>query len=111
MNSWLSVHWTDSDKILMKPLILGAFGKSSKVPGYTVQARDSDMNEVYLEIYKYAKSEGTIGGGLLVWQIMGEGMESYYDGFQIVLSKNPSTANVIHNQSIRMNALRHPIVT
>ncbi|KAF7821969.1 mannan endo-1,4-beta-mannosidase 5-like [Senna tora] len=63
MKSWLSVHWTDSDKVLRKPLILGAFGKSSKVARYMVELRDSDMNEVYLEIYKYAKSEGTVGGG------------------------------------------------
>ncbi|KAF7836495.1 mannan endo-1,4-beta-mannosidase 5-like [Senna tora] len=108
MKDWLSIHWSDSEKVLKKPLILGAFGKSSKVTGYTEEVRDSYMNEVYLDIYNYAKSEGTIGGGL-VWQIMGEGMESYYDGFQIVLSKNPSTANVIHNQSIRMNALRQPL--
>ncbi|KAF7836498.1 Mannan endo-1,4-beta-mannosidase 5 [Senna tora] len=108
MKDWLSIHWSDSEKVLKKPLILGAFGKSSKVTGYTEEVRDSYMNEVYLDIYNYAKSEGTIGRGL-VWQIMGEGMESYYDGFQIVLSKNPSTANVIHNQSIRMNALRQPL--
>lgn len=108
MLQWLAVHWNDSTKILKKPLIFSEFGKSSKDPGYTVQARDSFLNEIYSNIYKLAKvSAGTIAGGM-VWQIMGVGMESYYDGYEIVLPLNPSTSNIIHTQSIKMISLGHP---
>lgn len=43
--------------------------------------------------------------GGLVWQVMAEGMESYYDGYEIVLSQNPSTNSIITQQSNNMAAL------
>lgn len=86
-------------------MIFAEFGKSSKDPGYSINARDSFLNAVYTNIYNSARSGG-MGGGL-VWQIMAEGMESYYDGYEIVLSKNPSTSSVITQQSRRMAALDH----
>ena len=105
LQTWTMSHLADSRTIIKKPLIFAEFGKSSKDTGYSINARDSFLNSVYLDIYNTARSGGMSGG--LVWQIMAEGMESYYDGYEIVLSKDASTTSVITQQSRRMTALDH----
>ncbi|KAF6142189.1 hypothetical protein GIB67_037107 [Kingdonia uniflora] len=105
MQSWMSSHWADSRRIIKKPLVFAEFGKSKKDPGYTLGVRDSFLSAVYRNIYNFARG-GAVGGGL-IWQIMAEGMESYYDGYEIVLSQNPSTKGVISSQSTKMTALSH----
>ena len=86
-------------------MIFSEFGKSSKDPGYSLSARDSFLNAVYTNIYNSARSGG-VGGGL-VWQVMADGMQSYDDGYEIVLSQNPSTSSLITQQSNKMIALDH----
>ncbi|RVW60076.1 Mannan endo-1,4-beta-mannosidase 5 [Vitis vinifera] len=105
MLRWTTSHLTDSETIIKKPMVFSEFGKSSKDPGYSPSARDSFLNAVYTNIYNFAKSGG-IGGGL-VWQLMAEGMQSYDDGYEIVLSQNPSTSGLITQQSNKMIALDH----
>jgi mannan endo-1,4-beta-mannosidase len=51
---------------------------------------------------------GTFAGGL-VWQLLDEGMDSYNDGYEIVLTQNSSTSNVISQQSSKMIALEHTL--
>ncbi|OVA04200.1 Glycoside hydrolase [Macleaya cordata] len=104
LQRWMSSHWTDSMTILKKPLVFAEFGKSNKDQGYTLSGRNSYMNTIYNNIYNFASSGGTMGGGL-VWQIVAEGMESYYDGYEIILSQNPSTTRLIAGQSHKMTAL------
>ncbi|KAF5193468.1 Mannan endo-1,4-beta-mannosidase [Thalictrum thalictroides] len=101
---WISSHWTDAQTTIGKPLVLAEFGKSKKDPEYSLSARDSYLNTIYSNIYNDAKNGGTFAGGI-VWQIMADGMESYYDGYEIVLSQNPSTAGLISAQSQKMTAL------
>ncbi|RVW62608.1 Mannan endo-1,4-beta-mannosidase 5 [Vitis vinifera] len=103
MLRWMTSHLTDSETIINKPMVFSEFGKSSKDPGYSLSARDSFLNAVYTNIYNFARSGG-IGGGL-VWQLMAEGMQSYDDGYEIVLSQNPSTSSVITQQSNKMAVL------
>ncbi|XP_034677044.1 mannan endo-1,4-beta-mannosidase 5-like [Vitis riparia] len=103
MQRWTMSHWTDSRTIIKKPMVFSEFGKSSKDPGYSLSARDSFLNAVYTNIYNFARNGG-IGGGL-VWQLMGEGMQSYDDGYEIVLSQTPSTSGLITQQSNKMIAL------
>ncbi|KAI8568623.1 hypothetical protein RHMOL_Rhmol02G0214900 [Rhododendron molle] len=110
MQRWMTSHWTDSRTILKKPMVFSEFGKSSKDAGYSINARDSFLNAIYMNIYNLARSGGGIGGGL-VWQIMGEGMESYDDGYSIVLNQNPSTNAVIARQSTQMKALERTMIT
>lgn len=43
----------------------------------------------------------------MVWQLMAEGTQPYFDGYEIVLSQNPSTRSVIAQQSNKMTALAH----
>ncbi|XP_077231839.1 mannan endo-1,4-beta-mannosidase 5-like [Tasmannia lanceolata] len=106
MQRWMSSHWQDSRTILKKPLVFAEFGKSKKDPGYSLSGRNSFLSAIYSNIYNFARSGGAIGGGL-VWQIMEEGMDPYYDGYEIILSQNPSTSGVITSQSHRMSALSH----
>lgn len=87
-------------------MVLAEFGKSRKDPGYSVSGRDSFMNSVYDTIYNMARNGGGMGGGL-IWQIMDQGMESYYDGYEIVLSQEPSTSSAMAQQSSKMTALEH----
>ncbi|KAH7663768.1 Mannan endo-1,4-beta-mannosidase protein, partial [Dioscorea alata] len=99
---WMWSHWNDASKILKKPIVIAEFGKSDKDPGYSMIARDNYMSTIYRNIYNFAKSsDGTFGGGL-VWQVMAEGMQNYYDGYEIILSEHPSTAGLITRQSHAM---------
>ncbi|KAK6925712.1 Glycoside hydrolase, family 5 [Dillenia turbinata] len=105
---WLTSHWTDSKTIVKKPMVFAEFGKSKKDPGYSTSGRDSFLSTIYDSIYNLARSGGSIGGGL-VWQVMPEGLDSYYDGYEIILSKDLSTVSVMSQQSRRMAALAHSI--
>ncbi|PIA41100.1 hypothetical protein AQUCO_02300123v1 [Aquilegia coerulea] len=101
---WISSHWTDAQTTIRKPIVFAEFGKSKKDPGYSLSARDSYINNIYSNIYNDARNGGTFAGGM-VWQIMAQGMESYYDGYEIVLSQDLSTAGLISAQSQKMTAL------
>ncbi|GAB4845082.1 Mannan endo-1,4-beta-mannosidase 2 [Ancistrocladus abbreviatus] len=103
---WLSSHLTDSRTILKKPLVFAEFGKSKKAAGYSINERDAYLNMIYNATYNSARSGGGIGGGL-VWQIMTQGMESFYDGYEIILSQDSSTNGVIATQSQQMAGLAH----
>ncbi|WOG97543.1 hypothetical protein DCAR_0416884 [Daucus carota subsp. sativus] len=99
-------HHTDAKTILKKPLVIAEFGKSSKDPGFSLGSRDVYMGAVYKYIYRSARHGGTLGGSL-VWQVLAQGMQQYGDGYEIVLSENPTTDSVISRQSHAMNALSH----
>ncbi|KAI3464261.1 hypothetical protein Pfo_020924 [Paulownia fortunei] len=106
MESWMSNHWEDARTILKKPLVIAEFGKSSKDPGFSLNERDLYMGNVYRDIYRFARTGGTMSGSL-VWQLMAEGMDGYHDGYEIILSQNPSTAGIMSRQSHAMNSLSH----
>ncbi|GAU27612.1 hypothetical protein TSUD_270010 [Trifolium subterraneum] len=106
MQRWMTSHLEDSRTILKKPLVFTEFGKSKNDPGYDISSRDSFMNSVYSSIYGLAQNGGTFAGGL-VWQLLDEGMDSYNDGYEIVLTQSSSTSNVISQQSSKMIALEH----
>ncbi|KAI7726888.1 hypothetical protein M8C21_003336 [Ambrosia artemisiifolia] len=103
---WMWSHFNDSRTILKKPLVIAEFGKSSKDPDYNIYKRDSYMKAIYRNIFMEARSGGTIGGGL-VWQLMADGMDSYGDGYAIILSENPSTKHIMSQQSRAMTILSH----
>ncbi|KGN48849.1 mannan endo-1,4-beta-mannosidase 7 [Cucumis sativus] len=105
LNNWISTHIQDAESILRKPILLTEFGKSWKVPGYSTNERDLLFNTVYSKIYASARRGGAAAGGLF-WQLLTEGMDSFRDGYEIILSQNPSTANVITQQSRRLYQIR-----
>ncbi|KAL3513304.1 hypothetical protein ACH5RR_026021 [Cinchona calisaya] len=106
MQRWMTSHWEDARTILRKPLVIAEFGKSSKDPGYSLSVRDDFMSNVYRIIYSFARSGGTMSGSL-IWQLMAQGMDSYNDGYAIVLAQNPSTAGIMSRQAQAMTALSH----
>ncbi|XP_031394438.1 mannan endo-1,4-beta-mannosidase 5-like [Punica granatum] len=103
---WMDSHLEDSRTNIGKPLVFTEFGKSKKDPDYSLDVRDSYMSDVYADIYDLARNGGAFGGGL-VWQILAEGMDSYDDGYEIVLSQEPSTTSLIAQQSSKMASLEH----
>ncbi|KAL2906641.1 Mannan endo-1 4-beta-mannosidase 7 [Bienertia sinuspersici] len=105
VNNWLTSHIDDAQNILRKPLLLAEFGKSEQDPGYSADQRNRLFATVYDKIYSSAKRGGSAAGGLF-WQLLTEGIESFGDGYTIVLSKNPSTANMIAQQSHKMFMIR-----
>lgn len=105
LNEWLNNHIQDAQKILRKPVLFTEFGKSSKDPGYSTYQRDMVFETVYSAIYSSARSGGAAVGGMF-WQLLTEGMDSFRDGYEVVLSESPSTANLISQQSHKLYVLR-----
>ncbi|CAA7396525.1 unnamed protein product [Spirodela intermedia] len=103
---WMWSHWQDAMTELKKPLVFAEFGMSKRDPGYTTAERDAYIDVVYGDIYSFARAGGAFAGGL-VWQLMAAGMDSYYDGYEIVLSQEPDTGGVLARQSRLMTFLRH----
>nr|KJB43465.1 hypothetical protein B456_007G201600 [Gossypium raimondii] len=105
LNNWLDAHIRDARIILRKPILLAEFGKSWKDPGFNIYQRDQLFNIVYNKIYWSAKTGGPASGGLF-WQLLAGGMESFRDGYEIILSERSSTANVIAQQSHKLDQIR-----
>ena len=105
LNNWLDTHIQDAQYIIRKPLLLAEFGKSWKDPGFSSYQRDTLFNTVYSKIYSSAKRGGPAAGGLF-WQLLTEGMGSFRDGYEIVLSESPTTASMIAQQSHRLYQLQ-----
>jgi hypothetical protein len=70
------------------------FGLSEKDGGYDVSFRHTFVQTVYDSVIASVRSGGS-GGGSLIWQLFPEGVGYMNDGYAIVLSKNPSTTNII----------------
>ncbi|XP_028791250.1 mannan endo-1,4-beta-mannosidase 7 [Neltuma alba] len=105
LNGWLSEHIKDAQNTLHKPLLFAEFGISTKNLGSNSKARDELFNTVYSAIYSSASSGGAAVGGLF-WQLLAEGMDSFRDGYEIVLGESPSTAGLIAQESQKLNRIR-----
>lgn len=105
LNNWLGAHIQDAQNILRKPVLITEFGKSWKDPGFSTYQRDQQFKAIYNQIYSSARRGGAAAGGLF-WQLLTEGMDSFRDGYDIVLSESPSTANVIAQQSRKLDQIR-----
>ncbi|XXG40047.1 hypothetical protein AAC387_Pa01g0855 [Persea americana] len=99
--TWMQAHMDDAEKTLGMPVIFGEFGVSAKDQGFNTSFRDTFINTVYRAILDSAKKGGS-GGGTLVWQLFPNGTDYMDDGYAIVLSKSPSTSNIISLQSTRL---------
>lgn len=105
MNQWLDAHFQDAQYMLGKPIMVAEFGKSWKNSGFSNYERDVLFNDVYFKIYSSAKHGGPAAGALF-WQLLAEGLDSFRDGYEIVLSQSPSTANVIAQQSHKLHLIQ-----
>ncbi|XP_057971190.1 mannan endo-1,4-beta-mannosidase 6 isoform X2 [Malania oleifera] len=102
--SWTQAHIEDADNTLGMPVVFAEFGVSAKDPGYNTTFRDKLTGTVYKAVLDSAKKGGS-GSGSILWQLFPEGTDYMDDGYAIVLSKSPSTANVISLQSTRLTML------
>ncbi|XP_062217617.1 mannan endo-1,4-beta-mannosidase 1-like [Phragmites australis] len=109
LGSWLDAHIADAQAVLRKPLLVAEFGKSQRDPGYSGAQRDAVFGTVYAKIYDSARAGGPAAGGLF-WQLLAEGMDSYGDGYEVVLGRAPSTTGVITTQSRRLQVLARTLV-
>lgn len=110
VQNWIATHLEDGSKILKKPVLFAEFGKSSKDPGFSMGERDNLFDMVYKHVCASASRRGA-GAGAMFWQLMTEGMSSNGDGYEVVLSQNPSTASIISVQSHKLAELSHIFTT
>ncbi|GFY83870.1 eukaryotic translation initiation factor 2 beta subunit [Actinidia rufa] len=99
--TWMQAHIEDADNVLGMPVVFGEFGVSAEDPGYNSSFRDTLISTVYTTLLNSAKKGGS-GGGSLLWQVFPEGTGYMDDGYAIVLSKSPSTSNIVSLQSKRL---------
>ncbi|KAK7269508.1 hypothetical protein RIF29_22239 [Crotalaria pallida] len=104
VDSWVQAHIQDSNDVIGKPILVSEFGKSSKLPEYSVEKRDSYFQKLYNIIYNSASSGGSCAGGLF-WQFMIEGIDNLRDGYEVIFEESPSTTNVISQQYKKMSNL------
>ncbi|KOM39296.1 hypothetical protein LR48_Vigan03g267800 [Vigna angularis] len=102
---WVSMHIQDAQNVLRKPILLAEFGLNSRIRGYTVAQRDRLYAKLYNWTYFSASHKGPCAGAAF-WQLFVEGMENMADGYEIVFQHNPSTTNIISQQSLRMSKIQ-----
>lgn len=104
VDRWVESHTEDSKSVLRKPVIVTEFGKSSKTRGFTIEKRDNYFGKMFNAIYNSAKDGGPCVGGLF-WQLQAHDMSDLSDGYDFILEDNPSTADVIAQQSRKLGSL------
>ncbi|KAH1073833.1 hypothetical protein J1N35_026161 [Gossypium stocksii] len=107
VDKWIQAHILDSNSVLEKPLLIGEFGKSSSLQGYSLEKRNNYFRRIYAAIYGSAISGGSCAGGLF-WQLLTLGMDQVGDGYHVVLEQSPSTAKIIGQQSCKLYRLSQP---
>ncbi|KAK3015791.1 hypothetical protein RJ639_007216 [Escallonia herrerae] len=99
--SWMQAHIEDAENFLNMPVVFAEFGVSAKDPGYNSSFRDTLISTVYKTLLDSTKKGGS-GGGSLLWQLFPEGTDYMDDGYAVVLSKSPSTSNILSLHSKRL---------
>ncbi|TVU35645.1 hypothetical protein EJB05_17545, partial [Eragrostis curvula] len=72
--------------------------------GYSDAQRDAMFRTVYAKVYDSARKGGSAAGALF-WQLLADGMDSYGDGYEVVLGRAPSTTGLIATQSRKLKGL------
>ncbi|KAI5066351.1 hypothetical protein GOP47_0018975 [Adiantum capillus-veneris] len=110
MKSWVAAHVTDCSSgggNLHMPVMVAEMGLSQWSGGFSVANRDRLLAATYVAILESARAGGA-AAGVLVWQLFPPGMDNWSDGYQILLSRDASTAAIITQQSRDIAALNSP---
>ncbi|MED6159861.1 hypothetical protein PIB30_046079 [Stylosanthes scabra] len=91
-------------RTLHKPVLFAEFGYSTKNVGYNIKLRDQFFDTVYSAIYSSA-SGGGVAVGCLFRQLLDQGMDSFRDGYEVVIDESTSTASLIAQESQKMNQI------
>jgi len=101
LRSWITSHTQDAG-YLGKPLLVTEFGRSSR------QFSTAQRNAYYWAAYNTIFASARVGGpctGALFWQYLGQGMDNFKDGYEVIFQESSSTASIISQQSGRINSL------
>ncbi|KAG8385814.1 hypothetical protein BUALT_Bualt03G0084400 [Buddleja alternifolia] len=101
LSNWADAHISDSENVLKKPVLFTEVGAPLTIKTEGLYDRDIIMMNVYDKIYESAKKREA-GSGVLIWQLLVEGVEEYSDEFSFVAWKYPSTYKLILEQSCRL---------
>ncbi|KAL3850921.1 hypothetical protein ACJIZ3_012803 [Penstemon smallii] len=101
LSNWADAHISDSENVLKKPVLFTEVGAPLTINTEGLYDRDILLKIVYDKIYESAK-EREAGSGVLIWQLLVEGVEEYSDEFSFVAWKYPSTYKLILEQSSRL---------
>ncbi|XP_076928686.1 mannan endo-1,4-beta-mannosidase 7-like [Bidens hawaiensis] len=110
LQQWMYDHIVDAQEVLQKPIVFAEFGKSWKHIGYNIRQRDQLYNVVYSWIYRSA-SEGGVAAGGLFWLQLVEGMDSYKDGYEVILTEPSSTVRLITQHAEKLSNIRKRFLT
>ncbi|KAL8461572.1 hypothetical protein ACS0TY_032888 [Phlomoides rotata] len=100
LSSWVDAHISDGENVLKKPVLFTELGAPLSIQTGGLYDRDVLLKVVYAKIYESAKKRGA-GGGVLIWQLLVEGVEEYRDRFSLVAQRYPSTKLMLE-QSCRL---------
>lgn len=105
----MDAHIRDGEDVLKKPVLFSEFGSPLRKEKEGPYDRDILLKHVYDKIYESAKKREA-GAGVLIWQLLLEGMNQYGDEFSLVAREHPSTYKLIVQQSSRLkNVSSHGI--
>ena len=83
-------------------MLVTEFGRSSR------QFSTAQRNAYYWAAYNTIFASARVGGpctGALFWQYLGQGMDNFKDGYEVIFQESSSTASIISQQSGRINSL------
>lgn len=101
LSNWIDAHIRDGQDVLKKPVLFSEFGSPLRKKLEGPYDRDILLKQVYDKIYESAKKREA-GAGVLIWQLLLEGMKQYRDEFSLVAREHPSTYKLIVQQSSRL---------
>ncbi|WOH12139.1 hypothetical protein DCAR_0831638 [Daucus carota subsp. sativus] len=110
LSHWMDAHIRDGQDVLKKPVLFSEFGSPLRKKLDGPYDRDILLKQVYDKIYESAKRREA-GAGVLIWQLLLEGMQQYGDEYSLVAREHPSTYKLIVEQSRRVNNISSQVET